>query len=213
MTYIYDIALNFQDNYYQFFEWNKHDKIKNIKKIPLYHIKDEDMLTIKNNKVKLDKSTMQKFKEKNMQFKKNTILVSNSLLTIGIILDQEGNITKKSSLIYEEEEEANVVASNLPLTKITYQEIIPIKVEDKLRIEIEKKESLIQYLEETRDEVLLKYLYYEYFNKENNNIEQIKEILLSEIKKKWTKKQNDLYHLVLLINQNKLSIKEGTNSS
>ena len=213
MTYIYDIALNFQDNYYQFFEWNKHDKIKNIKKIPLYHIKDEDMLTIKNNKVKLDKSTMQKFKEKNMQFKKNTILVSNSLLTIGIILDQEGNITKKSSLIYEEEEEANVVASNLPLTKITYQEIIPIKVEDKLRIEIEKKESLIQYLEETKDEVLLKYLYYEYFNKENNNIEQIKEILLSEIKKKWTKKQNDLYHLVLLINQNKLSIKEGTNSS
>ncbi len=213
MTYIYDIALNFQDNYYQFFEWNKHDKIKNIKKIPLYHIKDEDMLTIKNNKVKLDKSTMQKFKEKNMQFKKNTILVSNSLLTMGLLLDQEGNVTKKSSLIYEEEEEANVVASNLPLTKITYQEIIPIKVEDKLRIEIEKKESLIQYLEETRDEVLLKYLYYEYFNKENNNIEQIKEILLSEIKKKWTKKQNDLYHLVLLINQNKLSIKEGTNSS
>ena len=213
MTYIYDIALNFQDNYYQFFEWNKHDKIKNIKKIPLYHIKDEDMLTIKNNKVKLDKSTMQKFKEKNMQFKKNTILVSNSLLTMGLLLDQEGNVTKKSSLIYEEEEEANVVASNLPLTKITYQEIIPIKVEDKLRIEIEKKESLIQSLEETRDEVLLKYLYYEYFNKENNNIEQIKEILLSEIKKKWTKKQNDLYHLVLLINQNKLSIKEGTNSS
>lgn len=213
MTYIYDIALNFQDNYYQFFEWNKHDKIKNLSKLPIYHVTDEDILNFKNNKVKLDISTIQKFKEENTKRGKIILLVSNSIITIGLLFDLEGNVLKKSSLIYEEEDEANDIAMHLPLTKITYQEIIPINEENKLRIEIEKKETLIHYIKENQDKILLKYLYYEYFHQENNNLEQIKEYLLNEIEKNWTKKQNDLYHLVALISKNKLSLKERTNSS
>ena len=213
MTYIYDIALNFQDNYYQFFEWNKHDKIKNLSKLPIYHITDEDILNFKNNKVKVDISTIQKFKEENTKRGKIILLVSNSIITIGLLFDLEGNVLKKSSLIYEEEDEANDIAMHLPLTKITYQEIIPINEENKLRIEIEKKETLIHYIKENQDKILLKYLYYEYFHQENNNLEQIKEYLLNEIEKNWTKKQNDLYHLVALISKNKLSLKERTNSS
>ena len=213
MTYIYDIALNFQDNYYQFFEWNKHDKIKNLSKLPIYHVTDEDILNFKNNKVKLDISTIQKFKEENTKRGKIILLVSNSIITIGLLFDLEGNVLKKSSLIYEEEDEANDIAMHLPLTKITYQEIIPINEENKLRIEIEKKETLIHYIKENKDKILLKYLYYEYFHQENNNLEQIKKYLLNEIEKNWTKKQNDLYHLVALISKNKLSLKERTNSS
>lgn len=213
MTYIYDIALNFQDNYYQFFEWNKHDKIKNLSKLPIYHVTDEDILNFKNNKVKVDISTIQKFKEENAKRGKIILLVSNSIITIGLLFDLEGNVLKKSSLIYEEEDEANDIAMHLPLTKITYQEIIPINEENKLRIEIEKKETLIHYIKENQDKILLKYLYYEYFHQENNNLEQIKKYLLNEIEKNWTKKQNDLYHLVALISKNKLSLKERTNSS
>lgn len=213
MTYIYDIALNFQDNYYQFFEWNKHDKIKNLSKLPIYHVTDEDILNFKNNKVKVDISTIQKFKEENAKRGKIILLVSNSIITIGLLFDLEGNVLKKSSLIYEEEDEANDIATHLPLTKITYQEIVPINEENKLRIEIEKKETLIHYIKENQDKILLKYLYYEYFHQENNNLEQIKEYLLNEIEKNWTKKQNDLYHLVALISKNKLSLKERTNSS
>ena len=213
MTYIYDIALNFQDNYYQFFEWNKHDKIKNLSKLPIYHVTDEDILNFKNNKVKVDISTIQKFKEENAKRGKIILLVSNSIITIGLLFDLEGNVLKKSSLIYEEEDEANDIAMHLPLTKITYQEIIPINEENKLRIEIEKKETLIHYIKENQDKILLKYLYYEYFHQENNNLEQIKKYLLNEIEKNWTKKQNDHYHLVSLFRKNKLSLKERTNSS
>ena len=36
MNYIYDIVLNFNKEYYNFFEWNKRDNIVNVKKIPLY---------------------------------------------------------------------------------------------------------------------------------------------------------------------------------
>ena len=33
MEYIYDIVLNFNDCYYEFYEWNSKDKIINVKKI------------------------------------------------------------------------------------------------------------------------------------------------------------------------------------
>ena len=38
MEYIYDIVLNFNDCYYEFYEWNSKDKIINVKKIPVYRI-------------------------------------------------------------------------------------------------------------------------------------------------------------------------------
>ena len=60
MNYIYDIVLNFQDNYYNFFEWNRDDKIKNILKIPLYRVTDEDIKILKNNKIKVDKKLIDK---------------------------------------------------------------------------------------------------------------------------------------------------------
>ena len=34
MEYIYDIVLNFNDCYYEFYEWKSTDKIINIKRIP-----------------------------------------------------------------------------------------------------------------------------------------------------------------------------------
>ena len=34
MNFIYDIVLNFNKDYYDFFEWNKKDSVINIKKIP-----------------------------------------------------------------------------------------------------------------------------------------------------------------------------------
>ena len=38
MNYIYDIVLNFNKEYYNFFEWNKRDNIVNVKKIPLIFV-------------------------------------------------------------------------------------------------------------------------------------------------------------------------------
>ena len=60
MNYIYDVALNFQENYYQFFEWNRHDKIKNIAKIPLYHISDEDILSFNEDTLLMDVAVIYK---------------------------------------------------------------------------------------------------------------------------------------------------------
>ena len=45
MNYIFDIVLNFHENYYNFFEWNRTDKItKHFDSINSVEIKDKDYI-------------------------------------------------------------------------------------------------------------------------------------------------------------------------
>lgn len=201
MNYIYDIVLNFQNNYYDFFEWRKEDKIKNISKIPLYKVNNKDLLNLKYNEVTLDKEFIDKIKEDNKKSKKIICLVSNQLTSIGLLFDENGNLLKRSSLIFEEEEEVNDYAKKLPLTTLKYLKNNPKKVQNKLRIEIEKKDTLINYIINTNDILTLKYLYFEYFEEECSKINTIKNKLLSELNKEWTIKQNNLYNIVNLLNK------------
>ena len=38
MDYIYDIVLNFNDDYYEFYEWKQEDKIINISEVKLSEV-------------------------------------------------------------------------------------------------------------------------------------------------------------------------------
>jgi hypothetical protein len=199
MNYIYDIVLNFQNNYYNFFEWSRKDKLKNISKISLYHITDKDMLILKNNKVTINNSFLEQIKNDNKKHKHIICLVSNGKLAIGLQFDNNGNLKKRSSLIFEEEEEVINAIKYLPITKIDYVQNIPIKYQNKLRIEKEKKDTLINYITNNSDILTLKYLYYEYYEKETNNISLIKKSLLKELSKEWNSKQNNLYTIVNML--------------
>lgn len=200
MNYIYDIVLNFQDNYYEFFEWNRNDKIKNIRKIPLYRVTDQDILKLKYNKIKLDESFL-KILASDKKTKKLMFLVSNTKISLGILLDEEGNLLKRSSLLFEEEEEVNSYSKTLTPTKLRYQEDKVKPPIHKLRIEREKKDNLINYIKNIQDTLTLKYLYYEYYKKEAPDIETIKKDLLTELEKPWKKEQNNIYRIVNLLNK------------
>ena len=206
MNYIYDIVLNFQDNYYNFFEWSKLDIIKNKKKIPVYRISDEDLLSLKNNQVIVDNPFLNKIFTTTTK-KEIAILVSNTKLAIGLLIDKEGLVKQKSSLIFEEEEEVNNICQSLTITKINYKKNIPQNENNKLRIEIEKKDKLIKFIKDTNNQITLKYLLYEYYNKESNNITKIKKLLLEELNKPWNSKQNKLYNIMKLLTNNNLPIK------
>lgn len=199
MNYIYDIVLNFQDYYYNFYEWKNKDKIKNIYKIPLYRVSNKDIITFKNNKVKVDKDFLNKIK-------KNMCLISNTKQTIGLLFNSYGNLIKRSSLLYDEEEEANNIAKSLKETKIIFIENKKNKYQDKLRIEIEKKETILNYLNKTSDKIVLKYLYYVYFKKEEKN-KEIKKILKKELEKSWSKNHNNLYQAINILNKKNLPTK------
>ena len=59
MTYIYDILVNFSDNLYEFYEWNKKDKIIHIKRIPLIKVKSKVMEELCFNNIKVDKKFLE----------------------------------------------------------------------------------------------------------------------------------------------------------
>lgn len=202
MNYIYDIVLNFQPNYYNFFEWNKKDKLKNISKIPLYHIRDKDIIILKNNEICVSDNFINIL---NLDcITKNLIcLVSNGKIAIALMFSNTGNLIKRSSLIFEEEEEVIEAAKYLPITKIEYIKNNPIKNQNKLRIEIEKKEKLINYIKTTDNFLILKYLYYEYYEEENEDIYLIKKSLLKELSKEWNIKQNKLYKFINMLQKTK----------
>lgn len=207
MNYIYDILLNFQDNYYQFFEWNKTDKVKNISKIIVYHISDQDLIDLTYNQIIISDTFLNQIKEDNKKYKKIMCLVSNTNQTIGLLFSSDGKLLKRSSLLFEEETEVNYFAKELPLTTITYQKNIKVEPTLNLRIEIEKKDTLIQYLNQTNDLLTLKYLYYEYFKEECIDDNNLKPSLLKIIETDWNKEKNNLYHIINILTKKDLLIK------
>ena len=46
MNYIYDVVLNFNKEFYEYFEWKKKDNIINIKKIPVFNVSNEIFLSM-----------------------------------------------------------------------------------------------------------------------------------------------------------------------
>ena len=203
MIYIYDIILNFQNDYYQFFEWSPKDKIINIPKIPLYRVSDKDILYLKKNNIIVDESIISKIKKANKSSKKITCIVSNKKIAIALLFNNQGKLLKKSSLIFEEEEEAISLAKNIKETNIIYKKNINCKCKNKLRIEKEKKDIIVSYINNTKDITALKYLYYECYEKELENELLLRKKILKELKKEWNEKQRKIFKIVnILISTN-----------
>ncbi len=99
-------------------------------------------------------------------------------------------------------------SKTLPITPIHYLKNIELPTKNQLRIEIEKKDTLIEYLTKTTDLSILKYLYYEYYGEECKNKNQIKKSLLKELEKDWNKKQNNLYKMVKLLKERNSTLKK-----
>ena len=70
-----------------------------------------------------------------------------------------------------------------------------------LRREAERREFLINYINSENNSSNLKYLYYDYFEKENEDISLIKKELINEIKHNWNKKLNSFYETAKIINR------------
>lgn len=207
MNYIYDIVLNFHEKYYEFFEWEKKDKIKNYFKIPIYRVSDKTLKILKDNQVKINSSFLNQLKEDNKKSKKIICIVSNTKLSIGLLFNEYGTLLKRSSMIYEEEEEANEICNNLKITPIPLLENKITKEKKRLRLESERKEELIKYIETLSNLSTLKYLYYEYYQTECNNNETIKKSLKKELEKEWTQKQNLLYETIKILKNKNLMTK------
>lgn len=205
MNYIYDIILNFNNNYYDFFEWKKSDSIINIKKIPLFLVSNDIFIMMKYDKVVVDNSFINLIKEKTYTYTKlkigNASLISNGKEVIGVLFDDKGNVIKRSGLLIDEEEEV--------LEEIEIREKYDIKIishkkvkrEEINRIERDKKNFLNNYIRNENNVSNLKYLYYDYFEEECDDTSIIKKRLLDIIKYSWNKKLDSFYNTVKIFDK------------
>lgn len=183
MNYIYDILLNFNKEIYDFYEWNKIDKITHIKKIPIFRIKGRNLKEIINNNIMFNKEFLDKIKNKTEIFShKNKIIKYAFLLTDSksIIAININNNILYSKLLLEEEMDSLIIASKLKEINIEYKIKSKKIVILKTRKEIALEKNILKEINKNNIEEL-KYIYFEYFNKRCNDIKIIKKELIKEI--------------------------------
>ena len=116
MNYIYDVILNFNDNYYEVFEWKNTDNIINVRKIPFIKVSDSDFISLKNNIIKLDKENLDEIIDEFNVFDYNLsdniiFLASSNTASIALMFDNDGNLIKRSAMVFDEEDEGDLEKS------------------------------------------------------------------------------------------------------
>lgn len=207
MVYIYDILLNFNKNLIEYFEWEEKDKIKYIKKIMVFKTTTNTIKDIIENEIILDKNFTKQIPKYEMNGLKNnssTCLLTDGNIVIGILI-KENIITDISRLLLDEENEILLIAKNLELTNINYK--INNKKQKNKNLLTRKEEIIknklskeIHYLYKNNNYNKLIYLYYEYTNKENKNIDYIYNFLIKTLES-FNQKHINLYNILTLSNQ------------
>ena len=183
MGYIYDILVNFNEKeIYEFFEWNKNDNIEHLRKTPIFKVRTKVFNDFKNNYVKVSQMFLNKFKNKTEKFTSQSIgmieycaIITDGMDLVVIEFDSEGVSILKSSMLLDEAEDTLEESDLLDVTEIDYA-VINTKTTNNRFTTRHENEVLnyisceINHLIKKKQHNKLKYLYYEWFNKKENNI-------------------------------------------
>lgn len=117
------------------------------------------------------------------------------------MFNENGNLIKRSSLTLDEEEEVldeivNNEIYNIPIIKHT-----KVNNDNVTRSIREKRDFLLKYISNEKNDINLKYLYYDYFEKDEDNIKDIKDKLIKEIKNNWNKRLNKFYDTAIIFSK------------
>jgi len=209
LNYIYDILLNFTDSKkcYDFFEWEDNDFIINVKKIPVFKVSRQDMFNIYNYKIKVGGDFLKKIEGLSNVYKKNKIMFKHlSIFTdgsfaLGVSFNDNGITEYRSHLFLDEEEEVLIISENLKDEKIEYKKLEKFSKDNFItRREGEEREFLFKELKslyKSNNVQKLRFLYVEYFNKREDDVDIIYNSLLDSLND-INDKHTNLYNLLKL---------------
>ncbi len=210
MNYIYDVVLNFKETLYDFYEWNINDNTVHFRRIPLIKINSQILLEIQNNKIKITNNFKNQIKNKTELFSKSkhnyyySCLFCDGMNVIGITFNQDGVSILKSKMLLEEEQEVLDYCEGIIEKTMEYEIIKEEKKETfKTRLEEEQEIYIKQEISNIKNLEKLKYLYYECFNKTENNKKTIVSHFHKELKNNWDKIFPILYNFFKLTSINK----------
>lgn len=192
MKNIYDILVNFKKIPYEFYEWNKEDDVKHVKKMPSIKVSDITLYDIFYNDAVVSKNFLDQIKDKTEIFFGRTVkkvkyacVIYNDDVALSILLNDNGEIIGKSKLLFDEEED--VLKEDVPLKEIDYNVIKKSKkISGLTRREAKIVLLLSKYLDkiyENKKNDEIKYMYFECFNKVEEDNEKAYKNLKNEVLK------------------------------
>lgn len=192
MKNIYDILVNFKKIPYEFYEWNKEDDVKHVKKMPSIKVSDSTLYDIFYNDAVVSKNFLDQIKDKTEIFFGRTIkkvkyacVIYNDDVALSILLNDNGEIIGKSKLLFDEEED--VLKDDVSLKEIDYEVIKKSKkISGLTRRETKIVLLLSKYLDkihESKKNDEIKYMYFECFNTMEEDNEKAYKNLKNEVLK------------------------------
>jgi len=216
MIYVYDMILNWtdEDKVYEFFEWEQNDAIEHIKRIPLFKVKTNIFDEMLNYDFKVEESFLNKIYNLSEKYASNCVekilyasVFTDGIRAIAIEFNAEGESIYRSRLLLDEEQDVTIISNKLLEYKL---DIIKgrkrTREEFTTRLEHDIKKILTIEINDSykkRNFDKLKYLYFELFDKEQNDIDIAYRKILQSIDKELNCNHNKLYEVIKLSYQNK----------
>ena len=171
MNYIYDIYLNFNEILYDFFDWNKNDKLFHIKKIPVFKADEDTIKNLINNTIKISEDILCQIYNRTDVWNMSDKITYSSLFTdgnsiIAIEFDKSGKSIRKSYLCIDEELEVLEIVDRLKEREIEYKIVKKEKSLLKTRKEINEEKFVNHELKNIEDKKLIE----DKKSKNNDNI-------------------------------------------
>ena len=202
MNFYYDITLDFLENNYSFYEIEKTDNFVEVKKIPLFQVGNKVLKDFINNKVKVNQDFLNIIYNKTML--KNSYLEYACILAdknnaIALEFNEEGIVTKYSSLSLMDELNLLEVIYTIKNIDIDYSIISKNHKSMTLRKEniikdIIKKEITKLYNDKNISK--LQFLYLEWFDDLESDIDKIYNTMIDKLKDNISKKEEKISKII-----------------
>ncbi len=188
MNYVYDILLNFKEEYYEFYDWNVKDVLEHIRRIPIFKVTTKTISDFLNYDLAVEKQFLdivenqtEMFLGRKVKKEKYAFLITDSRKALAVKI--KDNQMYMSDLLIDEEQIAHELLPLLSLVEINYE---IKKVNRKQKFKTRKEIEFEKYLNKEFEKLLtdendekLKYIYYECFNKKQDS----KEVIVKEMEK------------------------------
>lgn len=206
MNYVYDILSNFNQELYDFYDWDKNDNFTHLRKVPSFRVSKEVLVDLMFKKVKIKGNLLKLIKDKTQVFTKEGVdvieycfVVSDSVNALGVILDEDGVVYKRSKFLVSEELEINKCLKTSKVYNVEYNLLSSKTHYSNMTRNEEKVTNLIlselELIMDSTDKI--DYLYYEWFNTNKGKNKYKK--LVSSIKSSYTSKHEYILELLNLL--------------
>ncbi len=202
MNYYYDILVNLEEEFYEFYEWEKNDPIIAIKKTPLFKVSHNVIVDFLTYDITLDEELTINLLEKTIcknKEKINALLISDTKTSLFLEINDNGKVIFKSKLLVEDENNINEIVNALRETNLKYQVGKKVLKNNVLRQTIKEQKLILMELnglKKNKDVDKCNYLYFELFHKIDDDYEQEINDMINFLDKGDVKMIHHLAHLI-----------------